>query len=36
MNATVHHSTIKMIPVDVKSSIHINFNEENNGKDPKF
>ena len=31
-----HHSTIRMVPVDVKSSTHINFNVENNGKDPKF
>ena len=31
-----YHSTIKMIPVDVKSSTHIDLNVENNGKNPKF
>ena len=33
---STHHSTIRMIPVNVKSSTHIDFNVENNGKDPKF
>ena len=27
-----YHSTIKMKPVDVKSSIHISFNNKNNKK----
>ena len=31
-----YHSTIKMKPVDVKLSTHIDFNKENNEKDPKF
>ena len=31
-----HHSTIKMRPVDVKSSTYINFDKKNNKKDPKF
>ena len=31
-----YHSTIKMKPVDVKLSIHIDFNKENNEKDLKF
>ena len=31
-----YHSTIKMKPVDVKSSKHIYFNKENNEKDSKF
>ena len=30
------HITIKMKPVDVESSIYINFNVENDEKDPKF
>ena len=31
-----YHSTIKMKPIDVKSSKHIYFNKENNEKDSKF
>ena len=31
-----YHSTIKIKPVDVKSSAYIEFNKENNEKDPKF
>ena len=31
-----YHSTIKMNPVDVKSSTYIDFNKENNEADPKF
>ena len=31
-----YHSTIKMKPVDVKSSTYINFNKENNKEDAKF
>ena len=31
-----YHSTIKKKPVDVKSNIYIDFNKENNEKDPKF
>ena len=31
-----YHSTIKMMPVDVKSSSYIDFNKENNKKNPKF
>ena len=31
-----YHSTIKMKPDDVKSSIYIDFNEENNKEDSKF
>ena len=31
-----HHSTIKMKPIDVKSSKYIDFGIENNDKDPKF
>ena len=30
------HSTIKMKPVDVKSSTYINSSKEINDKDPKF
>ena len=30
------HSTIKLKPVDVKSSTYIDFNKVNNEKDPKF
>ena len=32
----VHHRTITMKPGDVKSKAYINFNKENNYKDPKF
>ena len=31
-----YHSTIKMKPVDVKSSTYINSSKENNDQDPKF
>ena len=31
-----YHSTIKMKPVDVKSSTYIDFNKKNNKEDPKF
>ena len=31
-----YHSTIKMKPVNVKSSIYIDFNKENNKGGPKF
>ena len=31
-----YQSTVKMKPVDVKSSTYIDFIKENNGKDPKF
>ena len=31
-----YHSTIKMKPVDVKSSIHIDSDKKNNKEDPKF
>ena len=30
------HNTIKMKPVDVKSSIYFDFSKEMNDKDPKF
>ena len=32
----IYHSTIKMKPVNVKSSTYVDFNKENNEKDPKF
>ena len=32
----IHHSTIKMKPVDVKSSPYINSSKGITGKDPKF
>ena len=32
----IHHRTITMKPGDVKSKAYINFNKENNYKDPKF
>ena len=31
-----YHRTDEMKPVDVNSKTYINFNEENNKKDPKF
>ena len=31
-----YHSTIKIKPVDVKSSSNIDFNKESNKEDPKF
>ena len=35
-NNNTYHNTIKMMPVDVKSSTYVDFNEENNKEDPKF
>ena len=32
----VYHSTIKMKSIDLKSSTHIDFGKESNGKGPKF
>ena len=34
--SNTYHSTIKMKPVDVKSSTYIEFNKENNEEDPKL
>ena len=31
-----YHSTIEMKPVNLKSSIYLDFGIENNDKDPKF
>ena len=31
-----YHSTIKRKPADVKSTTYIDFNKENNDKDPEF
>ena len=31
-----YHKTIKMKPADVKSSMYINFDKENNNESPKF
>ena len=31
-----YHRTIKIKPVDVKDNTYINFNKEDNDKDPKF
>ena len=31
-----YQRTIKMKPADVKNNTHINFDKENNNKDPKF
>ena len=31
-----YHRTIKMKPTDVKSSMYIDFNKENNKESPKF
>ena len=31
-----YQRTIKMKPVDVKNNTYINFDKENNNKDPKF
>ena len=31
----IYHSTIKMKPADIKSSIYFDFGIENNNKDPK-
>ena len=31
-----YHSKIKMKPIDVKSSTYIDFDKENNDKDPEF
>ena len=35
-NNNKYHSTIKVKSVDIKSSTYIDFNENNNKKDPKF
>ena len=35
-NSNRYHITIKMKPVDVKSSTYINYCEKINDKDPKF
>ena len=35
-NITIHISTIKMKPVEVKSNIYIDSSKEINDKDPKF
>ena len=32
----IYHSTIKINPVDVRSSTYIDFDEKNNKEDPKF
>ena len=32
----IYHSTIKVKPADIKSSIYFDFGIENNNKDPKF
>ena len=34
--SNTYHNTIKMKPVDVKSSIYIDSNKEKNNKRPKF
>ena len=34
--SNTYHSTIKMNPVDVKSSTYIDFNKWNNNEDPKL
>ena len=31
-----YHTTFKMRPIDIKSSTYIDFNIENNVKEPKF
>ena len=31
-----YHSKIKMTPVDVKSSMYVDFNKKNNKENPKF
>ena len=31
-----HHNTIKIKPVNLRSSKYFNFNKENNSEDPKF
>ena len=36
MNTTIHHSTVKMKPADVKSSTCIHFNEAIIKEAPKF
>ena len=33
---STYHRTIKMKPVDVKPRMYVDFNKENNKKDPKF
>ena len=32
----IYHSTIKMEPADIKSTIYFDYGIENNNKDPKF
>ena len=34
--SNTYHRTIKLNPVDIESSMYIDFNKENNKKDPKF
>ena len=34
--SNTYHSTIEMKPVNLKSSIYLDFGIENNDKDPKF
>ena len=34
--SNIYHRTIKAKPIDVTSSIYIDFGVENNDKDPKF
>ena len=34
--SNTYHSTIKMKPIDVKSSTYIDFSIENNDKEPKI
>ena len=36
INNNTYHKTIKMKPVDVKSSIYMGFNKKNNKEIPKF
>ena len=34
--SNIHHSTIKVKPIDVKDNTYNDFGKENNDKDPKF
>ena len=36
MNIITHHRTIKMKPIDVRTSIYIEFSVEISDNDPKF
>ena len=36
MNAIMCHSTIKMKPIDIKSSTYIDFRAEHHDENPKF